>query len=112
MMMAQLEVKEMEVQISKLESEVMLNQAKVADITQTQPFLKLQALKTDYNRRMEEIQLRRDLAAQSNEEKLTTQQLTSATKIATTAMQTAARAEQKQSLIGQAPKKPKKKGTK
>lgn len=101
--MAERELAELDAKIAKMESETQLNYAKVQDLSQTQPILKLQELKDEREKRANEIQLRRDLAAVSERAKERQLQVGSATKLASTAMQTAAR--KKESVLASTPKK-------
>lgn len=91
--MAQRELGELDAKIDQLESQAELNRAKAADLTQIQPVINLQKLKDERERRQEEIALRERLADLSNTNKDQQLKIGSATKLATTAMQTASRKE-------------------
>jgi hypothetical protein len=90
----QLNVMELQAQVQKLQSEAAVNMAKVQDMADVQPQLKLAELQAELEQRTRELDLRRELAKLSAQARDNQTQMGSATKLATTAMSTAARQSQ------------------
>ena len=89
MQQAQLELEKLQAEVQKLGSEAAVNISKVQDIADVQPEMQMNELQAKVQMKMEEIQLRRELAALTNETRTNQQQTQAAAKIASTAMQTA-----------------------
>ena len=88
---AQLQVTKLEAEVMKLQSEAQFNAAKAQDITQIQPQLKVAELQAELQQAQQNLQLRRELADLTNNTRQTQAQTSAAAKLATTAMNTAAR---------------------
>lgn len=88
---AQLQVAKLEAEVMKLQSEAQFNAAKAQDITQIQPQLKVAELQAELQQAQQNLQLRRELADLTNNTRQTQAQTSAAAKLATTAMNTAAR---------------------
>ena len=89
----QLALAKLEAEVKKLESEAAMNIAKVQDTTEVEPQLRMQELQTQLEMKMQELQLRRELADLTNQTKTSQAETNAATRIAATAMQTAAKTE-------------------
>ena len=89
MQQAQLELEKLQAEVQKLGSEAAVNISKVQDIADVQPEMQMNELQAKIQMKMEELQLRRELAALTNETRTNQQQTQAAAKIASTAMQTA-----------------------
>tara|TARA_R100000654_G_scaffold16190_3_gene34097 strand:- start:2179 stop:4326 length:2148 start_codon:yes stop_codon:yes gene_type:complete len=87
----QLEIAQLEADVRKTQSDAAVNIAKVQDMTDVQPQMRLTELQTQIDTKREELQLRRDLAAVTNETRMGQAETNAATRIAATAMQTAAK---------------------
>lgn len=87
----QLEIAEMEAQIRKLQSETAVNIAKVQDTSEVEPQMRMAELESKMVIKEQELQLRRELADLTNETRRSQSENQSATRIASTAMQTAAK---------------------
>jgi hypothetical protein len=88
----QLEIAKLEAEIQKLQSEAAVNVAKVQDVADVDPQLRLAELQGKLHMKEQELQLRRELAALTNQTRQSQQQTQAASRIAATAMQTAAKA--------------------
>jgi hypothetical protein len=91
MQQVQLELEKMQAEVQKLNSESAVNISKVQDTTDVQPQLRMAELQTKIEIKMQELQLRRELADLTNEVRTNQQQTQAAARIATTAMQTGAK---------------------
>jgi hypothetical protein len=91
MQQLQLEIAKLEAEVRKLQSDAAVNIAKVQDMTDVQPQLRLTELQSQIDTKMEELQLRRDLADLTNQTRQSQAETNAATRIAATAMQTAAK---------------------
>ena len=91
MQQVQLSIAKLEAEIRKLQSEAAVNLAKVQDTAEVQPQLKIAELQQELEIRMQELQLRRELADLTNQTRRVGAETTAATKLATTAMSTAAK---------------------
>jgi hypothetical protein len=89
----QLALAKLEAEVKKLQSEAAMNIAKVQDTTEVEPQLRMQELQTQLEMKMQELQLRRELADLTNQTKTSQAETNAATRIAATAMQTAAKTE-------------------
>ena len=94
MQQLQLEIAKLEAEVRKLQSDAALNIAKVQDLADVQPQMRLTELQTEINTKREELQLRRDLADLTNTTRQNQAETNAATRIAATAMQTAAKQQQ------------------
>ena len=91
MQQLQLEIAKLEAEVRKLQSDAAVNIAKVQDMTDVQPQLRLTELQSQIDTKMEELQLRRDLADLTNQTRQSQAETNAATRIAATVMQTAAK---------------------
>lgn len=91
MQQVQLTIAKLEAEVRKLQSEAAVNLAKVQDTAEVQPQLKIAELQQELEIRMQELQLRRELADLTNQTRRVGAETTAATKLATTAMSTAAK---------------------
>jgi hypothetical protein len=91
MQQVQLELARMQAEVQKLQSEAAINIAKVQDVADVQPQLKMAALQTQIGLKEQELQLRRELASLTNQTRRSQQETAAATRIAATVMQTAAK---------------------
>lgn len=89
----QLEIAEMEAQVRKLQSETAVNIAKVQDTSEVEPQMRMAELQAKLEIKEQELQLRRELADLTNETRRSQSENQSATRIAATAMQTAAKSQ-------------------
>jgi hypothetical protein len=87
---AQLELEKLQAEVQKLGSEAAVNIAK-AQSTQAGPDIQIAELQGKIEMKMQELQLRRELADLTNEVRTNQQQTQAAAKIAATAMQTGAK---------------------
>jgi len=94
MQQLQLEIAKLEAEVRKLQSDAAVNIAKVQDMAEVQPQLRLTELQSQIDSKMEELQLRRDLADLTNQTRTSQAETNAATRIAATAMQTAAKKQQ------------------
>jgi len=91
MQQVQLELARMQAEVQKLQSEAAVNIAKVQDVADVQPQLKMAELQTQIGIKEQELQLRRELASLTNQTRRSQQETAAATRIAATVMQTAAK---------------------
>ena len=85
----QLEIAKLEAEVKKLQSEAAVNIAKVQDVSEIGPDMRMQELQTKLQMKMEELGLRRELSSMTNQVRTDQQKTQAAARIATTAMQTA-----------------------
>lgn len=91
MQQLQLEIAKLEAEVQKLNSEAAINIAKVQDVAEVQPQIRMAELQQQLEIKMRELELRRELSALTNEVRTNQQQTQAAARIAATAMQTGAR---------------------
>jgi len=91
MQQVQLTLAKLQAEVQKLQSEAAVNVAKVQDVADVQPQLKMQELQTQIAIKERELELRRELASLTNDTRRNQQETAAATRIATTVMQTAAK---------------------
>ena len=91
---AQLEIAKLESEVRKLQSEVAVNIAKVQDTAEVQPQIRMAELQSQLEMKNRELELRRELSDLTNETRRSQQETAAATRIAATAMQTAAKQQQ------------------
>ena len=91
----QLEIAKLEAEVQKLQSDAAMNIAKVQDMADVEPQLRMQELQAKLEMKMQELQLRRELADLTNQTRTNQSETNAATRIAATAMQTAAKKSQK-----------------
>jgi hypothetical protein len=90
----QLALAKLEAEVRKLQSDTAVNVAKVQDTTDVEPQLRMQELQAKLEMKMQELQLRRELADLTNQTRTSQSETNAATRIAATAMQTAAKKSQ------------------
>ena len=91
MQQVQLEIAKMDAEVKKIQSEAAVNIAKVQDVSEVDPQMRMQELQAKLTMKEQELQLRRELADLTNQTRMTQSETQSATRIASTAMQTAAK---------------------
>ena len=91
MQQIQLEIEKMQAEVRKIQSEVAVNMAKVQDTADVQPQLRVQELQAKLAMKEQELTLRRELADLTNQTRTSQSETNAATRIAATAMQTAAK---------------------
>ena len=89
MMNIQLEIQKLEAEVQKLQSEAALNMAKATDTAEVQPQLQIAEIQSKLAMKQQELELRRELSANTNEIRKGQSDTQAATKIASTAMQMA-----------------------
>ena len=94
----QLEIAKLEAEVRKLQSEAAVNIAKVQDTAEVQPQLRMTELQSQLEMKSRELELRRELSDLTNETRRSQQETAAATRIAATAMQTAAKQQQPQKV--------------
>ena len=87
----QLALAKLEAEVQKLQSDAAVNVAKVQDVADVEPQLRMQELQAKLEMKMQELQLRRELADLTNKTRASQSETNAATRIAATAMQTAAK---------------------
>jgi len=90
----QLEIAKLEAEVRKLQSEAAVNIAKVQDTAEVQPQMRMTELQAQLEMKNRELDLRRELSDLTNETRRSQQETAAATRIAATAMQTAAKQQQ------------------
>lgn len=90
----QLALAKLEAEVQKLQSDAAMNIAKVQDMADVEPQLRMQELQAKLEMKMQELQLRRELASLTNQTRTNQSETNAATRIAATAMQTAAKKSQ------------------
>jgi hypothetical protein len=88
---AQLQVAKLEAEVRKLQSDTAVNIAKTQEMAEIEPQLKMAELQQELQIAQDNLALRRELAGMTNETRQTQAQTSAAAKLATTAMNTAAR---------------------
>jgi hypothetical protein len=83
----QLEVAKLEAEVRKLQSEAAVNVAKVQDVADVDPQLRLAELQAKVQMNQEQLALRRELSSNTNAVRETQSQTSAATKLATAAFQ-------------------------
>ena len=96
MQSVQLEIAKLQAEVEKIQSETAVNIAKVQDTTDVEPQLRLTELQSKLEMKMQELDLRRELAALTNSTRTSQAETNAATRMAATAMQTAAKTQQNQ----------------
>lgn len=94
----QLEIAKLEAEVRKLQSEAAVNIAKVQDTAEVQPQLRMTELQSQLEMKSRELELRRELSDLTNETRRSQQETAAATRIAATAMQTAAKQQKPQQV--------------
>jgi len=94
MQQLQLEIAKLEAEVRKLQSETAVNMAKVQDVAEVQPQLHMAELQTQLESKQRELDLRRELAALTNNTRQNQANTQAAAKLATTAMTNAAKTTQ------------------
>jgi hypothetical protein len=101
----QLEVAKLEAEVQKLQSEAAVNMAKAQD-AQTQPQIQVAEMQGKLEMKNRELDLRRELAALSNQTRQGQTQTTAAAKLATAAMNTTSKQQTAQATPAQLPQSP------
>ena len=94
MQQLQLEIAKLEAEVRKLQSETAVNMAKVQDVAEVQPQLHMAELQAQLESKQRELDLRRELAALTNNTRQNQANTQAAAKLATTAMTNAAKTTQ------------------
>ena len=89
MQMLQLEIAKLEAEGRKLQSEAALNIAKVQDVSEVNPQMRMAELQAKLEMNEQQLGLRRELSSETNTIRQSQSETSAATKIATTAMQQA-----------------------
>jgi len=89
MQQVQLEIAKLEAEVQKLQAEAAVSIAKVQDVSEIGPQMRMQELQAKMEMNKEQLELRRELSAQTNQIRQGATETGAATKIATTAMQQA-----------------------
>lgn len=87
----QLTLAKLEAEVRKLQSEAAVNIAKTQDVADIEPQLRQQELQAQLSMKEQELQLRRELADLTNKTRTSQSETNAATRIAATAMQSAAK---------------------
>ena len=101
----QLEIAKLEAEVQKLQSETAVNMAKAQD-AQTQPQIQVAEMQSKLEMKNRELDLRRELAALSNQTRQGQTQTTAAAKLATAAMNTTSKQQTAQVTPAQLPQSP------
>jgi hypothetical protein len=96
MQAVQLEIAKLEAEVRKLQSEAAVNIAKVQDMAEVDPQLRMQEMQSQLQIKQRELDLRRELADLSNQTRTNQAETNAATRIAATVMQTSAKQQQQQ----------------
>tara|TARA_X000001382_G_scaffold5992_1_gene4864 strand:+ start:919 stop:3030 length:2112 start_codon:yes stop_codon:yes gene_type:complete len=91
MMQLELTIQKLQAEVQKLQSEAAVNMSKAQEMTQIDPQLRVAELQQQMEIKMRELELRRELASLTNQTRQQQSQTTAAAKLATTAMNSAAR---------------------
>ena len=94
MQQLQLEIAKLEAEVRKLQTEAAVNIAKVQDMAEIDPQVRLAELQGKLQMKEQELGLRRELADMTNQVRRDQSDTSAATRIAATAMQTAAKQQQ------------------
>jgi len=89
MMEMQLEMQKLEAEVQKIQSEAVLNTAKAQGASEVDPQIRVAELQAKIQMNQEQLALRRELSSATNEIRQSQSETSAATKIATTAMQSA-----------------------
>jgi len=98
MQQVQLEIAKLEAEVRKLQSEAAVNIAKVQDVSEVNPQMRMAELQSKLSMKEQELQLRRELADLTNRTRSSQAETQAATRIAATAMQTAAKQQRPQQV--------------
>ena len=96
MQAAQLELAKLQAEVQKMNSESAVNLAKVQDVADVEPQLRMAELQSKIQMKEQELELRRELAELTNTSRQSQSETQAASKMAATAMQTAAKTQQQQ----------------
>tara|TARA_Y100001963_G_scaffold24209_1_gene32497 strand:- start:2449 stop:4599 length:2151 start_codon:yes stop_codon:yes gene_type:complete len=91
MQSVQLEIAKLEAEVRKLQTEAAVNIAKVQDIAEVDPQLRMQEMQSQLEVKQRELELRRELADLTNQTRTNQAETNAATRIAATVMQTSAK---------------------
>lgn len=91
MQQVQLELAKLQAEVQKLQSEAAVNIAKVQDVADVEPQLRMAELQNKMAMKERELELRRELSALTNQSRREQQETAAATRIAATVMQTTAK---------------------
>jgi hypothetical protein len=94
MQQLQLEIAKLEAEVRKTQSEAAVNLAKVQDVAEVAPQMRMAELQSKLSIKEQELALRRELADLTNRTRTSQSETNAATRIAATAMQTAAKQQQ------------------
>ena len=94
MQQLQLEIAKLEAEVRKTQSEAAVNLAKVQDVAEVNPQMRMAELQSKLSIKEQELALRRELADLTNRTRTSQSETNAATRIAATAMQTAAKQQQ------------------
>lgn len=94
MQQLQLEIAKLEAEVRKTQSEAAVNLAKVQDVAEVAPQMRMAELQSKLSIKEQELALRRELADLTNRTRTSQSETSAATRIAATAMQTAAKQQQ------------------
>ena len=94
MQQLQLEIAKLEAEVRKTQSEAAVNLAKVQDVAEVAPQMRMAELQSKLSMKEQELTLRRELADLTNRTRSSQAETNAATRIAATAMQTAAKQQQ------------------
>lgn len=89
MMGVQLEIAKQEAEIKKIQSEAAVNIAKVQDVAEVDPQMRMAELQAKIDMGQQQLNLRRELSSATNQQRADQMQTSAATKLATTALQAA-----------------------
>ena len=87
MMGIQLEIAKQEAEIKKIQSEAAVNIAKVQDVAEVDPQMRMAELQAKIDMGQQQLNLRRELSSATNQQRADQMQTSAATKLATTALQ-------------------------
>jgi hypothetical protein len=87
MIALQLEITKQEAEIKKIQSEAAVNIAKVQDVAEIDPQIRMAELQAKIDINQEQLDLRRELSSATNQQRADQMQTSAATKLATTALQ-------------------------
>ena len=94
MQQLQLEIAKLDAEVRKTQSEAAVNIAKVQDVAEVNPQMRMAELQSKLSMKEQELALRRELADLTNRTRTSQSETNAATRIAATAMQTAAKQQQ------------------
>ena len=77
----------LQAEVEKLQSETSVNVAKIQEVAEVSPQVRMAELQAKIQMNQEQLQLRRELSAATNDIRVGQSETSAATKIATTAMQ-------------------------